>query len=279
MARILDTLDAFQEFGRKAFMDTPVMRESRMKELYESAYPEVFEAFYTTAGISREGRSAVVRELTLVRDRAKEGGEVLHRLIPEIEPAVRQALGVAPEPEPLHVLMVGAYSANVLVGRLGDDVAVFHCLEWYQSEEGTRVLVAHEDAHALHETVLGTRPPQDDAAWMAFSEGLANRVSREVVPGRPDDDYFWFGHEGFEDWLPWCREHRGELLARFGDELGAEGTAEAWFGSGLVEKRWRVGYYLADELIGGLGRPLPELAALSVDEARALVQEALASPT
>jgi hypothetical protein len=277
VARILDTLDAFQEFGRKAFTDSPVIRESRMKELYEAAYPEVFEAFYSAAGGTREGRSAVVRELTLVRDRAREGGEALHRLIPEVEPAVREALGVAPDPEPLHVLMVGTYSANVLVGRLGDDVAVFHCLEWFQSEEGSRVLVAHEDAHAWHETVLGSRPPQDDAAWMAFSEGLATRVSREVVPGRPDDDYFWFGHEGFEDWLPWCREHRDELLARLRDELDEEGTAEAFFGSGLVEKRWRVGYYLADELVGGLDRPLPELAALSVDEGRALVREALAA--
>lgn len=277
MARILDTLGTFQEYGRKAFMDTPVIRESRMKEMYESAYPEVFEAFYAGAGASAEGRSAVVRELSLVRDRAEEGGEVLQRLIPEVEAAVREALGVAPDPEPLHVLMIGCYSANVLVGRLGDDVAVFHCLEWFQSEEGSRVLVAHEDAHAWHETVLGTRPPQDDAAWMAFSEGLANQVSRAVVPGRPDDDYFWFGHEGFEDWLPWCREHRGELFARFRDELDADGTAETFFGSGLVEKRWRVGYYLADELVGGLGRPLPELAALTVDEGRAAVREALAA--
>jgi hypothetical protein len=276
VARILDTLDTFQEYGRVAFMDTPVIRESRMKEMYEGAHPEVFEAFYAGAGASAEGRSAVVRELTLVRERAREGGEVLHRIIPEVEEAVREAMGVAPDPEPLHVLMVGSYSANVLVGRLGEDVAVFHCLEWFQSEEGTRVLVAHEDAHAWHETVLGTRPPEDDAAWMAFSEGLANRVSRQVVPGRPDDDYFWFGHEGFEEWLPWCREHRAELFARFRAELDEEGTAETFFGSGLVEKRWRVGYYLADELVGGFGRPLPELAALGVDEGRALVREALA---
>jgi hypothetical protein len=275
VARILDTLDAFQEFGRKAFMDTPVIRESRMKEVYENAYPEVFEAFYAGAGASAEGRSAVVRELTLIRDRAQEGGEVLHRLIPEVEEKVRDALGVSPDPEPLHVLMVGSYSANVLVGRLGDDVAVFHCLEWYQSEEGSRVLIAHEDAHAWHETVLGSRPPSDDAAWMAFSEGLANQVSRAVVPGRPDDDYFWFGHEGFEDWLPWCREHRGELLARFRDELDAEGTAETFFGSGLVEKRWRVGYYLADLVVGAMDRPLPELVALSADEARSAVRETL----
>jgi hypothetical protein len=110
---------------------------------------------------------------------------------------------------------------------------------------------------------------------MAFSEGLATRVSRVVVPGRAEGDYFWFGHEGFEDWLPWCQEHRGELLARLRDELDEPGTAEAFFGSGLVEKHWRVGYFLADELMAGLGRPLPELVAMSVDEARATLREAL----
>ncbi|MGQ0521142.1 MAG: hypothetical protein ACT4PX_08335 [Actinomycetota bacterium] len=274
MPRILDTLPAFDDYARKAFVDTPVMREMRWRELYESAHPEVFKAFYDDSAV-QEGRSAVVRELTLVRERAREGGPVLHRAIDELEPAVRRVMGVAPTPDPLHVLMVGSYSVNVLVGRLGDDVALFHCLEWFQSEEGTRVLVAHEDAHAWHQIVLGTRPPETDAAWMAFSEGLATVVSREVVPGRPDDDYYWFGHEGFDDWLPWCREHRSQLLARFRDELDAEGTAEAWFGSGLVEKRWRLGYYVADELVRGMGRPLPELVALSVDEACAAVREAL----
>ena len=276
MARIIDTLPAFEDYARTSFVDSPIVREQNWRDVYEQTHPEVFEAFYADQDIV-EGRSAVVRELTLVRQRAAEGGPFLQRAIEELEPAVRDAMGVAPTPDPIHVLMVGAYSANVLVGRLGDDVAVFHCLEWFQSEEGSRVLVAHEDAHAWHQIVLGTRPSEDDAAWMAFSEGLATQVSRQVVPGRPDADYFWFGHEGFEDWLPWCREHRAELLARFRDELATEGTAQAWFGSGLVEKRWRLGFFVADELVAGMGRPLPELVAMSVDEARAAVREVLAA--
>lgn len=276
MARILDTLTAFEEFARRSFVDSPVMREQRWREIYEGAHPDVFEAFYAEQGI-KEGRSAVVRELTIIRERVREGGPVLRKAIEELEPAVRAAMGVAASPEPRHVLMVGPYSVNVLVGRLGGEVTLFHCLEWFQSEEGSRVLVAHEDAHAWHEIALGHEPPKDDAAWMAFAEGMATRVSREVVQGRPEDDYFWFGHEGFEDWLPWCREHRSELLARFRDELDEPGTADTFFGSGLVEKRWRVGYYLADELVAGLGRPLPELAALNVDEARAAIRESLAN--
>lgn len=275
MARILDILPSFEEYARKTFIDSPFVRESRWRELYEGDNPEVFAAFYADQE-ERAGLSAVVRELTIVRDRATAGGPVLHRVIEEVEPAVREALGLAPTPDPLHVLMVGPYSINVLVGPMGDDVAVFHCLEWFQSEEGSRVLVAHEDAHAWHRIVLGGAPPGDDAAWTAFSEGLATLVSRQVVPGRDEDDYFWFGHEGFEDWLPWCTEHRSELLARFRDELDDPATSDNFFGSGLVEKRWRVGYYLADLLVASLERPLPELVALSVDEARTAIREVLA---
>ena len=275
MARITDILPSFEEYARSVFVDTPFVRESKWVELYEQANPEIFTAFYEGQE-GAVGRAAVVRELTIVRDRVRQGGPVLHKVIEELEPAVRDALGLAPEPDPVHVLMVGPYSINVLVGKLGNDVALFHCVEWFQSEEGSRVLVAHEDAHAWHRIVLGAVPGEDDAAWMAFSEGLATQVSRAVVPERPEDDYFWYGHEGFEDWLPWCQEHRGELLARFRDELDTPGTANAFFGSGLVEKRWRVGYYVADLLVAAMERPLPELVALPVDDARQAVRDALA---
>ena len=275
MARIVDILPSFEDYARQVFVDTPFVRESKWKDIYEKAHPEVFEAFYADQG-EQVGKSAVVRELTIVRERVREGGPVLHRVIEELEPAVREALGLAPTPDPLHVLMVGPYSINVLVGKLGDDVALFHCLEWFQSEEGSRVLVAHEDAHAWHRIVLGAVPAGGDAAWMAFSEGLATRVSRQVVPDQPENEYFWYGHEGFEDWLPWCEEHREELLARFRDEIDQPDTADTFFGGGLVEKRWRVGYYLADLLVAALDRPLPELVALSVAEAREAIRGALA---
>ena len=50
---------------------------------------------------------------------------------------------------------------------------------------------------------------------------------------------------------------------------------ETFFGAGLVDGKWRVGHYLADQLVGSLGTSLPELAAMSVDEARAAVRDAL----
>jgi hypothetical protein len=274
MARMVDTLAAFEVFARKAGLENPMVRESLWEERYEAAHPDVFEAFYATHG-SPAGRGALVRELSRVKKRAEEAAPVVRDAIRQVDGALPPLLGVAPEPSPVHVLMVGTFTTNAAVGRLGDDVAVFHCLEWFQSPEGARVLVAHETTHAWHELALGLDPPDDDPAWVAFSEGLAIAASRALVPDRPDIEYFWYGHPE-EEWLPWCREHRDRLLEHFRDSLEAgPETTEAYFGGGMIDGHWRVGFFLADDLVARLGRPLPELAAMSVDEGRAAIRDLL----
>jgi len=116
---------------------------------------------------------------------------------------------------PLHVLMVGTFTTNAFVGRLGSEPAVFWCLEWFSNPEAARVLVAHETTHAFHQELLGAAPPDNDLAWTCLFEGLAVQTSRGAFPGRPEEEYFWYGMGGFEDWLTWCREHRRNLLALF----------------------------------------------------------------
>lgn len=274
MARILDTIPAFEAYARTAFLESAASREQQWTERYEGAHPAAFAAFYAGQPAT-DGRKALVRELSALRQRVGDAAPVMAAIIEEIDPLVREALGVASMAEPLHVLMVGPSSTNALVGRLDGEVALFHCLEWFRSAEGARVLTAHEDAHAWHEVALGEKPPEDDAAWMAFSEGMAIQASRAVVPDRPDDDYFWFGYDGFEDWLAWCQERRDELMERFGAALDDPAAMETFFGAGLVEKRWRVGYFVADEVVKGLELALPELAAMTVDDARDAVRGAL----
>jgi hypothetical protein len=274
MARLLDTLSGFEAFARKAGLETPYMRESLWMDKYEGAYREVFDGFYAAAG-DPAGRAAVVRELARLRPRVEEAAPVVRQAINDVEAAMPSLLGVPPEPSPLHVLMVGTLSTNATVGRVGDEVAVFHCLEWFQSPEGTRVLVAHETTHAWHELKLGRKPPEDDAAWVAFSEGVAIAASRALVPDRPELDYFWYGHPGVESWLPWCQERRGDLFEHFRAALDVSDTVETYFGGGTIEGQWRVGYYLADELVKNLGRSLPELVAMSVEEAQAAIRQEL----
>ena len=275
MARIVDTTPAFEEFASQAFLESPVIREQQWVESYEGAHPDVFEAFYAQQGPPERG-NPLVRELTRVRRQAEEGGAATRSVIEEVEPAVADVLGLPGEPSPLHVLIVGRFSTNAVVGRLDGEVALFHCLEWFGSREGTQVLVAHEDTHAWHELALGQEGP-DDPAWTAFSEGLAIQVSRAVVPDRSEDDYFWYGHAGFEDWLPWCREHRDNLVRLFAASLDDPEATERFFGGGLVEGRWRVGYFVADELVGAMGRAPADLARLSVDEGRDAIRQALAA--
>ncbi|MBA2279625.1 MAG: hypothetical protein H0W25_00080 [Acidimicrobiia bacterium] len=110
---------------------------------------------------------------------------------------------------------------------------------------------------------------------MAFSEGLAIQASRRARPGQLDDDYFWYGHAGFEDWLSWCGERKDELVERFAAELDVVGSAETWFGSGLVDGKWRVGYFVADQLVAGMNRTLPELVAMDPAGGRAAIRAAL----
>lgn len=297
-ARILDTIPDFEKFARKAGLESPVIREQLWSDLYRNKHPEVFEAFFAEQS-GREGMHALVRELSKIRVRVKEAAEVMSGLINEVEPAVRQTLGLggseagagaaesggaAGEEEtlagervqtsPLHILMVGTFSTNGFAGRLGDEIAVYHCLEWFSGAEPTRVLIAHEDTHAWHQLKLGQKPPEDPA-WTAFSEGLAIQVSRRVVADRPEYDYFWYGVPGFEEWLDECRKDEAKLLSRFKESLNTEHATDAFFGGGFVERKWRTGYFLADLLVGKMDRPINELAAMTIEEGRRAIKEAL----
>lgn len=276
MADVLDLIPTFETFARKAALENPIVREQLWRELYQRAHSEVFSAFLQAHG-SPEGHQAVVRELSRVKTRATEAHEPVIQAIQELDPYVAHTLGIEGDASPLHVVMVGTFSVNAAVGRLDDRVVVFHCLEWFQSPIGARILVAHEGTHAWHEIGLGQASPEDDLAWMAFYEGIAVRNSRELVPERPDDEYFWYGHEGFEDWLPWCREHHDELLHRFRDSLDDPEAPEAFFGGGFIEDKWRTGFYIADHLVGQIGLTLPKLAAMSITDGADIIREALKS--
>ncbi|MBW3562834.1 MAG: hypothetical protein KY437_10100 [Actinobacteria bacterium] len=273
MVRIVDTLPDFHRFAGMALNTQEADRAQLWEERYRRAHPQVFAAYDRLTG--REGPpEAVLGQLAGVRSRVQEAATVVPDLIGEVEPALRDLLDAGAFDEPIHVLLVGGFQANAFVTRLDGEVAVVHCLEWFAGEEPGRVLIAHEDTHALHQLLLGRQPP-DDPAWMTFYEGVGIRASRELVPDRPDDDYFWYGLEGFEEWLPWCREHRADLRRGLADRLDDPEATEDFFGGGFVDGRWRTGFFVADEVISGADQSLEELVRLDVDEARALVRRAL----
>jgi hypothetical protein len=274
MPRLIDTLDGFEAFARKSGLEAPFVREGIWKDTYEAAHPDVFEAFYASHG-DPSGRAAVARELSRVRHRVERAAPVVRQAIEEVEAALPALLDLPPEPTPQHVLMVGTFTTTAAVGRLNDEVTVFHCLEWFESERGARILVAHETTHAWHELALGQRLPEDDPAALAFVEGIAIAASRALVPDQAELDYFWYGHGDVETWLPWCRERRQDLLDHFRASLDVADTVETYFGGGMIEGQWRVGFYLADELVKSLNEPLPALVAMSIDEGKAAIRRAL----
>lgn len=274
VARVIDTVPEFEAFAKSAGLEIPVRREMLWKDQYQKAHPEIFEAFFAASG-PPEGIPAMMRELSRVRERVAEAAPVVRAHIDEVDPRLAEVLGRPPEPAPVHVLMVGTFATNAVVGRLGDDVAVFHCLEWFQSVDGSKVLVAHEGAHAWQELAIGEDPPEEDLDWLAFSEGFAIAASRAAVPDRAEVDYFWYGHPEVEDWLPWCRHRREEIMDLFRSSLDDPNGFDTFFGAGFVQGKWRVGYFVADELVKELGMSLPEMATTSVAEGKAAIRRLL----
>lgn len=238
----------------------------------------MFDAFAAATGGAGDGLAAMVRQFSEVRQRVKESAPLVTAMVEEVDPKVAELLDLPTDASPLHVLMVGTFATPSVVAEVGGNVAVLHCLEWFQSAEGTRVLIAHETTHGWHNIALAARgeaPPEDDMAWMIFTEGFATQVSRAAV-GAEEIDYFWYGHPETQDWLGWCLQHVDELRKHIRASLDIPEALETFFGAGLVDGKWRVGYYVADQVVASLGKSLPELAAMSVDEARAAVRDALA---
>ena len=273
MARILDTIPAFQRFAGHAMDLDAVGRQRQWSRHYRAAHPDVFDAFFAGHG-DRSGLPTVLHNLRPVRQRAQAAVSHMPALIAAIEPTVAEALGAGGQSEPLHVLLVGTMTTNAFVAPLDGELAVFHCLEWFRDPGTAGVLVAHEAAHAWHRRRVAA-PVTPDMAWEALAEGIALQASRTAVPDHPEQDYFWYGVEGFEDWLPWCREHRELLLDEFRRALDDPDAVEAFFGGGFVHAHWRTGFFVADVLVDELDLSLAELAGLDAVAGRRLVRDAL----
>ncbi|HEX6596823.1 MAG TPA: hypothetical protein VF045_07800, partial [Acidimicrobiales bacterium] len=87
------------------------------------------------------------------------------------------------------------------------------------------------------------------------------------------------GHGEVDTWLDWCSEHHQDLIDHFGASIDVPDTVETYFGGGMIQGQWRVGFYLADQLVRSLDLPLPTLVAMSVDEGKAAIRQVLASGT
>ncbi|MBP1782551.1 hypothetical protein J3R08_002401 [Micromonospora sp. HB375] len=184
---------------------------------YLAGHPDVVRALRRDGGWS--DAAGVAAALDGLRDRATElaaRAETVRALLPGGVAAVADALGWSGDGGPVEcVVLVGRNRANGWAGELNGRYALFLAVEQLGPPEDLDLLVRHEAAHVVHDRGAAIRDwPEYGVANALFTEGLATQVTAELDPGRPDEEYLWFGRPGHRQWLDECRRRWPEILRR-----------------------------------------------------------------
>ncbi|MET7968073.1 hypothetical protein [Micromonospora sp. NPDC005305] len=196
----------------------------RWRSRYLARHPDVFRAL--DRGGTWSGAEEVAEVLLGLRDRAADLAdrtEAVRALLPSGVAAVCDALAWSDTADPVEcVVLVGLHRANGWADELDGRFALFLAVEQLGPPGDDRLLVLHEAAHVVHDRRAGIHAwPDHGVANALFTEGLATQVSAEVDPGRPDEDYLWFGRPGYRAWLAECRDRWPEILGRVRADLDA----------------------------------------------------------
>ncbi|WFF09699.1 hypothetical protein O7622_14595 [Micromonospora sp. WMMD1076] len=191
---------------------------------YLAAHPDVVRALRRDGGWS--DAAGVASVLDGLRDRAADlaaRAETVRALLPGGVAAVAGALGWSGDGGPVEcVVLVGLNQANGWAGELNGRYALFLAVEQLGPPEDLDLLVRHEAAHVVHDRGAAIRDwPEYGVANALFTEGLATQVTAELDPGRPDEEYLWFGRPGHRQWLDECRRRWPEILRRVRADLDA----------------------------------------------------------
>jgi len=122
VARLLDTIPSFLAYAKRAAPEAPWLRENLWKEQYHSAHPKVFKAYAVHQG--EPAPRHLSHRLYTVRQTVERAAALWPAILEEAEPRVRKLLEAEEVVSPLHVLMVGTFTTNAFVGRLGSEAAV-----------------------------------------------------------------------------------------------------------------------------------------------------------
>ncbi|MGW4295348.1 hypothetical protein ACWEH1_20155 [Micromonospora chersina] len=258
----------------------------RWRSRYLARHPDVFQALDRDGTWS--GAADVADVLLGLRDRASEltaRAQAVRGLLPSAVTAVCGALDWSDAGDPVEcVVLVGLHRANGWADELDGRFALFLAVERLGTPGDDRLLVVHEAAHVVHDRRAGIRDwPDHGVANGLLTEGLATQVSVEVDPGRPDEDYLWFGDPGRRSWLDECRRRWPEILGRVRADLDATDPEHyaAYFlmrdspFAGDLPKR--CGYLVGLAAVRRLRErhPLPEIASWPLPRARAEISGAL----
>ncbi|MGR6318566.1 hypothetical protein Q2K19_33210 [Micromonospora soli] len=234
------------------------------------------------------GAENLAATLLALRDRAGDlaaRADAVRALLPDGVTAVCATLGWSDPGDPVEcVVLVGLQRANGWADPLDGRYALFLAVEELGPPGDDRLLVLHEGAHVVHDRLAGIRDwPDHGVANALLTEGLATQVSAELDPGRPDEDYLWFGRPGYRPWLDECRGRWPEILNRVHADLDATDLAHhaAYFLmrdsplAGDLPKR--CGYLVGLAAVRRLREryALPEIAAWPLPRVRREVRKAL----
>jgi hypothetical protein len=236
------------------------LREAAWTDVYEAAYPEIFETYHSGWGTherclaSAADVPAEAPRIAAVEARARD-------LIEESERSFRTD-GLLTEDLDV-VLMVGGHTSNGWVTGLGETVTLFLALEFLGDPPYDGVLVSHEAFHVAHSRHGADAWPEDGAASL-FQEGIAVAISREIHPGLDDSAYLWFD-DAHPDWVAACAA--AEPLATPYDDV----ACRALFTIQDDERDLppRAGYWLGDRLVRRLLDQHPASTLLTWDHATA----------
>lgn len=196
----------------------------RWRSRYVGQHSDVFQALDRAGDWSdADDLTGILRALRDRSDDLAARADAVRVLLPDGVTAVCDALGWSDPGDPVEcVVLVGLHRANGWADTLDGRYALFLAVEEIGPPGDDRLLVLHEAAHVVHDRLAGIRDwPEHGVANALLTEGLATQVSAEADPGRPDEDYLWFGRTGYRSWLDECRRRWPEIVGRVRADLDA----------------------------------------------------------
>jgi hypothetical protein len=173
----------------------------------------------------------------------------------------REALGrcrsVFPfDPEPAVALFVGFFSADGRTIQVEGSPVIAVGLERFKHFRDLLLLVGHEYAHCAQHALgkdfflRGDRP----LSSAILAEGLATHFTQRMASEIPLHRHLFLTRER----LHWCEANRRPLLDLAEAELDSSRLIPVLFGTGDPSEGLppRVGYFIAHEMVGALGKEL-----------------------
>jgi hypothetical protein len=243
--RVTSTVPAYV-----ALADVPDdRRAAAWTDVYEAAYPQVFETYHSAWGAHDRCLAAAADVPRLIEGIWAREERALE-LIQLSERSFRDD-GLLDDDLDI-VLLVGAHTSDGWVTELGDTVTLFLALEFLPDPPYDAVLVSHEAFHVAHARHGAAAWPEDCAASL-FQEGIAVAISREIRPGLAHSAYLWFD-DAHADWVEECRASETAIARRALDGLETsyqELSVRALFTTRDDERELpaRAGYWLGDRVV------------------------------